>query len=168
MKTLPMLCLMLLAIALGPSQTDGQTNDEGLALTTSLAVKDAGKSNLRVLYVGSNPDQPIRVPSYKAGAAATRYSELRQERMPAFNKLLNSHFDSVKSVNVEDYRVEMSNNVDVTIFDAKPPAIEDVDMGTWTKHVRMPRDFNRPALMIGNVGPTTLGRHGLGFRLDHL
>ncbi|MFK7768166.1 MAG: hypothetical protein AB8B55_13160 [Mariniblastus sp.] len=126
------------------------------------------KSTLRILFVGSDPEVKIKPPSYLEGKSAKRYSELRQERTPAFKSLLEEHFREVTILNAVDYKPALSDNFDVTVFDARPPAIEQIDMGNWTKKIRMPYDFDRPAVMIGNIAPMTLGRNSMGLRLDHL
>ena len=122
----------------------------------------------KVLFVGNDPDAEFTARSYMTGKSAERYAELKKERTPAFKALLESHFENVKVLKADDYSAEMSKSFDVTVFDAMPPAIETVDMGNWKKQIRMPFDFDRPAVMIGNVGPLTLGRNAIGLRLDHL
>ena len=73
----------------------------------------------------------------------------------------------------EDYRVELSEQFDVTIFDAQPPVIGDLaeyqtGRDGWEKRIRLPDNFSHPAMMIGEVGPFTLGGFGNGFLLDDL
>ena len=135
---------------------------------SDLAIANLEKSVLRVLYVGPNPDADIVVPSYITGPDAERMIELKKERMSAFRELLDEYFETVRVVNAEDYLVKMSSEFDVTIFDARPPAIDTIDMGGWEKPLRLPDDFDRPAMMVGEVGPMTLGRFGLDLQIDHL
>ncbi len=141
------------------------------AASTATAPKVAPeieKSNLLILFVGQNPDQQPIIPSYVLGLEAERFPELKRERMAAFRSLLEQHFESVKYLNSEDYKVAISDEFDVTIFDDLPPPIQEVDEGTWTRKLRMPLDFDRPALLVGEVAPVMLGRLGIGLRLDHL
>lgn len=132
------------------------------------ATKAVEKSKLRVLFVGHDPTQEVAVPSYASGVAAKRLPELRKERMGAYQMLLKQYFESPKFIASAEYRVKMSDDFDVTVFDVLPPAIDEIDMGTWKRKLRLPKGFDRPAVMIGDVAPRILGRHGLGFRLDHL
>ena len=127
----------------------------------------AKKSDLKVLFVGRDPEKKTNVPSYFSGVAAERLAELKSERMAAFESLLNKHFEKVKYIVSEDYQVAMSDEVDVTVFDEVPPPIEVVDMGNWKKRLRLPMDFDRPAVLI-ELGPGMLGRNGMGLRMDHL
>lgn len=132
------------------------------------ATHEQEKSDLRVLYVGPNPDEEIRVPGYITGNEAERFVELKKERKSAFKALLEEHFANVKLINAEDYVPEMSAEADVTIFDELTPAIRTVDVDGWKKPIRLPDDFHHASLMIGEVGPLTLGRHGLGLQIGHL
>ncbi len=136
--------------------------------TTVAAESTVEKSPLKILFVGRDPDAKAFAPGYVTGKAKERYSELRQERTPAFKKLLEEHFESVTILFPEDYSAEMSKKYDVTVFDAMPPSIDEIDMGNWTKRIRMPYDFDCPAVMIGNIAPNVLGRNAMGLRLDHL
>lgn len=132
------------------------------------AVDEAEKSELRILYVGPNPDGGIRAPSYISGADAERFVELKKERKAAFKSLLEQYFSNVELVNAEDYVPSMSEKVDVTIFDELTPALRKVDVGGWQKPIRLPDNFHHASLMVGEVGPLTLGRHGLGLQIGHL
>jgi hypothetical protein len=134
----------------------------------SIETPIAKKSALKILFVGNSPDLVRSAPSYLTGKAAARYKSLKQERTPAFKSFLESHFQKVTIMTPSNYDVEISKQYDVTVFDALPPAIKQIDMGNWEKRIRMPYEFDRPTVMIGNVGPLTLGRNGLGLRLDHL
>ena len=129
------------------------------------------KSDLRVLLVGHDPANP-RV--MFADLAVERTEELYRERTAAFEALLNEHFESVTVVHADDYRASMSDAVDVTLFDAQPRTLveavreQDPETGAWTYTPErlLPRDFSRPALMIGENSPR-IGE-GLGLKLDWL
>jgi hypothetical protein len=129
----------------------------------------AKTSSLRVLYVGPNPEREFIVPYHLTGAAADRFAELKSERSQAFRLMLEKHFDHVKIVNQEDYEAALSATVDVTIFDARPPALpsDHPNLG-GKKPIELPEGFDRPSLWIGDVGPFSLGRFGKGLLIDHL
>ncbi len=144
-----------------------------LVLFLSLAlgnwVRAAERSDLTVLYVGPSADIAPPVPSYLTGKDRERFAELHTERPEAFRKLLSQHFETFKVIVASEYRVEMSADFDVTIFDAKPPVIDTVKQPEgWEKSIRLPDDFSHPAVMVGEVGPLTIGRFGNDFLLDHL
>ncbi len=113
------------------------------------------KSELRILFVGQDPDDP-QVPF--RSLATERTYELFRERTAAFEELLREHFQSVRVVHGADYEPALSEAVDVTIFDAIPPdhrpdssahdALPSQQI-RWGNY--LPRDFNRPALMISHV-----------------
>lgn len=128
-----------------------QQSDHGLAGTDK-------KSELSVLYVGPNPDGEIKVPSFIPENEAERFVELKKERMGAFSTLLEQHFETVKAVNVEDFKPAMSEQFDVTVFDEVPPGSNGQSDG---RSMKLP-DFDRPAVMIGQVAPDTLD----GLQLD--
>lgn len=143
------------------------------ALVISLATANAHGakelSKLKVLYVGPSPEELPTVPSYLTGKDRERYAELHTERPEAFRNLLSQHFKNYKVIVANDYRVEMSADFDVTIFDAKPPITQKVKQPDgWEKKIRLPDNFSHPAMMVGEVGPFTIGRFGNDFLLDHL
>lgn len=132
-------------------------------------VNAAERSDLTVLYVGPSPTTAPPMPYYKTGKDRERFAELHTERPEAFRKLLSQHFANFKIIVASEYLIEMSSEFDVTIFDAKPPVVETIKQSDgWEKSIRLPDDFSHPALMIGEVGPFTLGRYGNDFLLDHL
>jgi hypothetical protein len=114
------------------------------------AEKDLQKSALRVLLVAHDPESPqVSFPDL----ATERTHALYSERRDAFAKLLREHFQDVRVVLADDYRAGMSDDVDVTVFDARPARELD-------------RSFSRPALMIGEASPRIGER--LGLKLDWL
>ena len=140
-----------------------------LCLIFAFSADAADNSKLRVLYVGPDPASQPDVPVYVTGIGRERFVELRTERPEAFRSLLSKHFDNFKIIVAEDYRVELSEQFDVTIFDAQPPVIEGRKQADGReKQIRLPDDFSHPAMMIGEVGPMTIGRFGNDFLLDHL
>lgn len=83
------------------------------------------KQQLKVLYVGFNPDKevPPRNFAHGAGIAKSRYEKDMKGRMPAFEKLLKQYFAEVGTVDARKYCEEMTREYDVIIFDAVPEPI---------------------------------------------
>lgn len=145
-----------------------------LLLASALCAAPPGgddASALSVLFVGHDPASPhISFPDM----AVERTHELYAERTPAFDAFLRAHFDEVRVVHAADYTTEMSDAVDVTIFDTPPTAIEEAGWRTdaltgqevYSKAVHLPQGFDRPALMIGEASPR-IGE-GIGLKLDWL
>lgn len=140
--------------------------------TTSLAdEKPTEKSSLRILFVGHDPEKP-RVAF--ADQSNEKTLALYKERTEAFDKFLKQRFKSVRVVLGNDYKAEMSNDVDVTIFDCRPKALteakREVDEKTgemdYQAPTYLPADFNRAALMISENSP--LIGEPLGLKLDWL
>ena len=130
---------------------------------------EAQKSDLKILYVGETAEAIEKTPSYVSSDDAKRQVELKKERPEAFKKLLEEYFKTVKIIVSDDYKIGMSADFDVTIFDAKPPVSKSLPQpGGWEKKIRLPDDFSHSAMMIGEVGPFTIGRFGNDFLIDHL
>ncbi|MHC5114517.1 MAG: hypothetical protein ACYTGP_08840 [Planctomycetota bacterium] len=137
----------------------------GPAATPAAAERADG---LTVLYVGLDPDEPVpeKLVRY-AGAHRDRQLELYGERTKAFMAFLLQHFETVGFVTGDDYDATLSDEYDVTVFDTLPKMLEQGPAGEWQK-LRLPEDFDRPAVTVGEVGPLMLGRFGFGFKIDHL
>ena len=120
----------------------------------SLASADDGvRRDLRVLFVGPNPDDPAA----DVGSVMEHYHrahEIYARHTESFRALLEEHFDDVTVVHGSDYRPSMSADVDVTIFDAQLAQ-------------PLPRDFGHASIFIGYVGPNLTDRQ-LGTKLDWL
>jgi hypothetical protein len=97
------------------------------------------KIPLKVLYVGYDPQKPMPAKLVWYMPSEKRYAEFYKTRMPAFKSFLEKNFTVVKTVDGRDYDSKMSDDVDVTIFDAYP--------------VKLPADFNRPAILLAAVAP---------------
>jgi len=124
-----------------------------------------------VLYVGHDPSAPqVMFPQL----ATERTHELYRERTPAFEAFLREYFEDVRVVYGEEYTADMSDEADVTLFDARPkeltPTVRKVDAASGAMHYEpatyLPRDFSRPALMISENSPR-IGEP-LGLKLDWL
>lgn len=107
------------------------------------------KVQLKVLYVGYNPEKsmPSDVVYYSTSPAVV--AKMYKTRMSDFKLFLDSRFQEVKVVDVRDYKAEMSNEVDVTIMDAGP--------------VKLPEDFNRPMILMHAMAPNVGLPKGLKF-----
>ena len=139
---------------------------------TGLAAQVApAKSELEILFVGHDPKAPQR-PFGSAFDGNDRLKQLYMERTQSFTKFLRSRFEKVRVVLAAEYRVEMSNEVDVTIFDARPKPLTkqtnrvDPKTGQRVPASYLPRSFDRPALTIAENSPR-IGEP-LGLKLDWL
>lgn len=141
------------------------------------------KLDVKVLFVGYSKDKPIpegkknsygMVPSGIAGGMD--YERMKNEygnRMTSFQDLLETYFASVTTVDARDYKEEMSNDYDVTIFDQVPSVIkgrvleEDPETGDVTKYEPpqyLTANYDRPTIFIGHTSDM-IGR-SLGTKLD--
>lgn len=103
----------------------------------------AVRQNFSVLYVGGSPNCGVVMgmapDSVKLAASA-------KERSADFSRFLKSRFRKVKSVDAGEYDPAMSEEYDVTVFDAVPP-----------RDVVFPEGFDRPSVCIAEVAPA-IGR----------
>ena len=120
-----------------------------------------GKADLSVLYVGGQPDYE----TYSVQKSAEARDSSVRARMAAFETMLKEYFDSVEVIRGDDYKPEMSEDYDVTVFDGripavKPQVIERDAEGNVIKYVRaqlLPEDFDCAAVTIASMGEI-LGR----------
>ena len=113
-----------------------------------------GKYDLRVLYVGGQPD----LDRYSAKPTPEELEASVTGRMAAFETFLKGKFTSVAVVRGADYSPEMSDSVDVTVFDGNPPVLERASNGYDRKGIAyyrgaklLPDGFDRAALTIGSI-----------------
>ncbi|WP_165852011.1 protein-disulfide reductase DsbD domain-containing protein [Mucilaginibacter terrenus] len=99
----------------------------------------AQKIDLKVLYVGYDPErpQPEKLVYYSTWEPAVTAGY--KTRMADFKSYLNGRFTGVKVMDVRDYKPAESETADVTIFDAGP--------------VNLPADFDRPAILLHAMAP---------------
>lgn len=126
------------------------------AFAQSQRLNRDGKLNLKVLYVGGQPDFEVD------GGRRHSPEEIEASvvsRMAAFENFLSSKFTTVKAIRGSDFKPELSNDYDVTIFDGRLPEIEPARMGYDSKgevfsvRARMlPYDFDRAAITIASMG----------------
>ncbi|ADY32894.1 hypothetical protein Odosp_1884 [Odoribacter splanchnicus DSM 20712] len=127
------------------------------------------KSDLKVLYVGGSADIAS---GYGVEVDAAVLQKSINERKAAFEEMLKQYFISVTSVDAKDYYAKMSDDYDVTVMDGRPAAISPErriknENGEVVKYVRagyLPADFDRPMLLIGELGDI-VGR-SIGLKTD--
>lgn len=131
------------------------------------------KSDLKILYVGVNPDKEMTEKEKQRVANPERMAALIKTRTSDYEAFLKQYFNSVDVVYSEDYKEGQSANYDVTIIDDYLPSIsggwiEDPETGERT--YEMPRylteDFNHATLMIGE--PSAYIGQGRQLKIDHL
>lgn len=136
------------------------------------------KQDIRVLFVGFDPDMPIpenfeNSMNITGGMAPERFVEDYKTRLPAFKNYLENYFTEVKTVDARNYKMDMSDDYDVTIFDQViAPWKEAVrEMGKDGKMNYEPakyltEDFDNATIFIGHTAPV-MGR-SIGTKLDWL
>lgn len=140
-----------------------------LVLAGAALAAEPAKQSLRVLYVGGSVDWPgteVAIPR-DPPADDPRVAE----RMKSFEELLRRHFTSVTVVHAKDYRQETSADFDVTVLDGTPPEREPRrEMRDAAGKVvdRLParyftEDFDRPVVVVGELGEKVGRRVGLKF-----
>ncbi len=135
-----------------------------IAATFLFAAVTVAQGAPSVLFVGNDPAAP-KVPFRDLAKART--FKLYRERTAAFEALLRYHFENVKVAYGEDYRVEMSDDFDVTIFDTLPKALtKAVRQPVYKAATYLPESFDRPALLIADNTPR-IGEP-IGLKLDWL
>lgn len=113
-----------------------------------------GKADLKVLYVGGQPD----VDPYSVKLSPEEKEASVRKRMASFETFLKEKFTVVETVRDSAYRPDLSAGFDVTVFDGVPPELEPARRGydwkgrpDYVSAKRLPDDFDRAALMIGSV-----------------
>lgn len=121
---------------------------------------------VRVLYVGGKSDWKIDEEELQNNPdKQIIHNKNIQKRSDAFAKLLRKFFNEVATIDAVDYKMELSKNYDVTIFDGLPPVIEQAkriynDEGKVIdyKPARyITEDFISPTITIGSLSDQ-LGR----------
>lgn len=121
---------------------------------------------LRVMYVGYNPAASVEVPKGRFETENQYNQKLR--RWSDFGMYLYKHFENVSMVNASDYTPDMSEKVDVTIFDARPKVLRKqiVEKDASGKVIRfeavrfLPEDFSAACITVGVIG----GEFGRGHK----
>lgn len=149
------------------------------------------RQNLKVLYVGYAPDRPLPE-HYKTATGGDLMENSFKPRMAQFKAMLSRYFTEVETIDAREYAESLSENFDVTIFDALPnpivePKLEPFTLAGFTFYRQLrpgqylSDTFNRPAIFIGEMayemgyynGLKTdcychcLSNHALNMRLKH-
>jgi hypothetical protein len=131
------------------------------------------KSDLKILYVGSNPDKALTEKEKKRVPNPERANEFRKTRTPDYEAFLKQYFNSVEVVYSADYKEEMSAKYDVTIIDDYLKSFSGgwvKDPETGEKKYEMPKylteEFDHATLMIGE--PSAFIGQGRQLKIDHL
>lgn len=87
------------------------------------------KVTKKILYVGYSPlkEKPIYNERQSGFYPKEYFYQEIDTRMNEFKSLLEYYFTSVTTIDVRDYKQEMSKDYDVTIFDALPQPITKVE-----------------------------------------
>lgn len=118
---------------------------------------------LRVLYLGGQSDFTHgEMGSDDHFASEADFQKQVSERMASFGDLLRTYFTDVKVMAAKNYKPEMSDGYDVTIFDGVPdPLSVDSVPYQWKGQVMMrakkhyiPESFSCPSITIGSVAET--------------
>ena len=114
-----------------------------------------GKVDLKVLYVGGQPDFETTGVRYSVDTIQASVAA----RMASFEDYLKTKFTTVTALRGDGYKPDMSNDYDVTIFDGPLPVIEPAQRGydsngngVFTRSRVLPYDFDRAAITIASMG----------------
>lgn len=126
------------------------------------------RTNLKILFVGGDSD----IFHFGKKADSLQLQKSAAIRTASFTKLLNQYFKTVVVVNKSDYKPELSNSYDVTVFDGTPkPLIKKQNIynnkGKLIAVVPaeyLPANYNRPTLTIAE-NSNEIGR-SLGIKND--
>ena len=139
--------------------------------TAALATE---KSDLRVLYVGVNPETAqLSDMESTFQLDADRLLEFKKARTPSFERFLSQHFSVVDVVFADAYTESASDGYDVTIFgDETTPIKEAVNEqnedGSWIYEpaVYLTAEFDRAAILIDTISPLVSRPHD--YKMDWL
>lgn len=138
-------------------------------LTSSACLATIKKQKLNVLYLGGQVDWSHGeygfIDHFKSEA---EYEQEKIKRKASFEVLLRTYFTKVKTMDAKDWKPEMSNDYDVTIFDGVPPVMEEKETeytynGKTTKYKKksyLPMNFSCPSITISSVGSIIGGQFG--------
>lgn len=132
------------------------------------------KSDLKILYVGINPENPLSKRDSMYAQNKERILDLQQKRSPDFEAFLSAYFNTVKVVYAEEYKETMSDEYDVTIIDTYLPKLTEGGMimnekagkEVYEQPTYLTEDFNHATIMIGE--PSAFIGQGRQLKIDHL
>ncbi len=145
-----------------------------LAACLCTAALAAEKSELRVLYVGVNPETAeLSDMESTFQFDAGRLLEFKKARTPGFERFLSRHFSVVDVVFADKYTESASDGYDVTIFGdditpIKEAVREQNEDGSWLYEpaVYLSADFDRAAILIDTMSPRVSDAHE--YKMDWL
>ncbi|MDE0227179.1 MAG: hypothetical protein OXP28_18880 [Gammaproteobacteria bacterium] len=132
-----------------------------LAACWCTAVLATEKSDLRVLYVGVNPETAqLSDMESTFQTAPDRLLEFKKARTPSFERFLSQHFSVVDVVFADAYTEAASDGYDVTIFGdditpIKEAVREQNEDGSWLYEpaLYLTAEFDRAAILIDTMSP---------------
>lgn len=137
------------------------------------AISQIEKSDLKILYVGTNPDKPLSKRDKAYALDTVRVMEMRKARSADFENFLSQYFNTVKVVYGEYYKETMSDAYDVTIIDTylKPFAggrSTDPKTGkmVYERQQFLTENYSAATIMIGE--PSAFIGQGRQLKIDHL
>ena len=157
-----------------------------IAVVCACVIGISAKEKVSVLYVGGSPDFNTMggMPADPAEVAKSA-----KERAADFTRFLKQRFTKVTAIDGKDYRPEMSEAYDVTVFDGKPavlrPEVMERDENgrviRYEKAAYLPDDFDDAVICIAeaseNIGRSLgnkndwfclcLDNYALGWKKDH-
>ena len=132
------------------------------------------KSDLRLLYVGVNPETAqLSDMESTFQIDPDRLLEFKKARTPSFERFLSQHFSVVDVVFADEYTESASDGYDVTIFgDDTTPIKEAVreqnEDGSWLYEpaVYLTAEFDRAAILVDTMSPRVSEPHE--YKMDWL
>lgn len=128
-----------------------------LLVVLPLHAQEIKKSKLKVLYVAQNPDLPD---GYTFGGDRELWQSLKKDRPQDFHQFFQQYFKTVTMVYGEEYKEEMSDKHDVTVFDALIPQTDGKMLKFYNNHKRpdfFSNDYDAATVMIAGVGGALTG-----------
>ena len=143
-----------------------------LVLIVSTVFGQVKKSDLKILYVGVNPDKELSERD-KRGGHLERFVELRKTRTADFKQFLQQYFNAVEVIYSEDFKEQLADNYDVTIIDDYLEPYEGGyirdSLGKVTGYETrkfLTENYNAATIMIGE--PSAFIGEGRQLKIDHL
>ncbi len=128
-----------------------------IVLMLPLHAQDIEKSKLKVLYVAQNPELPD---GYLFGGDPQVWESFKKDRPQDFYQFFQKYFETVTMVYGEDYKEELSDTHDVTVFDALIPEVNGQMTEYWMNYPEAPdylsEDFDAPSVFIAGIGGVLL------------
>ncbi|MDO5980817.1 hypothetical protein [Flavivirga spongiicola] len=112
------------------------------------------KSDLKVLYVGQNPETPNRYMFANSLGDKIWKEDIIPERAKVFHEFFQKYFNTVDLVYGEEYNEGLTKKYDVVVFDAVPRQLngELTESGWDLKYIS--DNYDKPTILIAGVaGP---------------